>query len=199
MDLIDLRSDTVTRPTAGMRKAMAAAEVGDDVYGEDPTVNALQERIAEMLGKEAAVWVPTGTMANQIAIGSLCGPGDELICDRNCHVVNYEGGAISALWGAQSLLLEGAKGIFTADAVRAALRGSQGDHDPRQRALAIENTHNRGGGSVWPIAQLEAVAEVAHGAGLAVHLDGARLWNAHVATGIPLRRWGARRTPSPSA
>ena len=192
MDLIDLRSDTVTRPTAGMRKAMAAAEVGDDVYGEDPTVNALQERIAEMLGKEAAVWVPTGTMANQIAIGSLCGPGDELICDRNCHVVNYEGGAISALWGAQSLLLEGAKGIFTADAVRAALRGSQGDHDPRQRALAIENTHNRGGGSVWPIAQLEAVAEVAHGAGLAVHLDGARLWNAHVATGIPLRRWGAK-------
>src|SRR5438445_750366 len=116
MALLDLRSDTVTRPTPGMRKAMAAAEVGDDVYGEDPTVNALQDRIAQLLGKEAAVWVPTGTMANQIAIGSLAGPGDEIICDRNCHVVNYEGGAISALWGAQSLMLDGPRGIFTVEA-----------------------------------------------------------------------------------
>ena len=188
-DLIDLRSDTVTRPTAGMRKAMAAAEVGDDVYGEDPTVNALQERIASLLGKEAAVWVPTGTMANQIAIGSLAGQGEEIICDRNCHVVNYEGGAISALWGVQSLVVDGARGIFTADAVKAVLRASQGDHDPRQRAVAVENTHNRGGGSIWPLAQLEAVADVAHAAGLAFHLDGARLWNAHVATGIALQRW----------
>src|ERR1041384_7982051 len=121
-DLIDLRSDTVTRPTAGMRKAMAAAEVGDDVYGEDPTVNRLQESIASLLGKEAAVWVPTGTMANQIAIGSLAGQGEEIICDRNCHVVNYEGGAISALWGVQSLVVDGARGIFTADAVKAVLR-----------------------------------------------------------------------------
>jgi threonine aldolase len=188
-DLIDLRSDTVTRPTAGMRKAMAAADVGDDVYGEDPTVNALQERIASLLGKEAAVWVPTGTMANQIAIGSLAGQGEEIICDRNCHVVNYEGGAISALWGVQSLVVDGARGIFTADAVKAVLRASQGDHDPRQRAVAVENTHNRGGGSIWPLAQLEAVADVAHAAGLAFHLDGARLWNAHVATGIALQRW----------
>jgi threonine aldolase len=189
MDLIDLRSDTVTRPTPGMRKAMAAAEVGDDVYGEDPTVNALQERVAAMLGKEAAVWVPTGTMANQIAIGALAGQGEEIICDRNCHVVNYEGGAISALWGAQSLVVDGARGIFTADAVRAVLRAGQGDHDPRQKAVAVENTHNRGGGSIWPLQQLEAVADVAHGAGLALHLDGARLWNAHVATGIALQRW----------
>jgi threonine aldolase len=192
MDLIDLRSDTVTRPTPGMRKAMAAAEVGDDVYGEDPTVNALQERIAALLGKEAAVWVPTGTMANQIALGSLAGPGDEVLCDRHCHVVNYEGAAISALWGVQSLVLDGARGIFTPEAVKAALRSSQGDHDPRQKAVAIENTHNRGGGSIWPLSQLEAVAEVAHGAGLAVHLDGARIWNAHVATGIPLARWCAK-------
>jgi threonine aldolase len=189
MDLIDLRSDTVTRPTPGMRKAMAAAEVGDDVYGEDPTVNALEARVAALLGKEAAVWVPTGTMANQIALGSLAGPGDEVICDRNCHVVNYEGAAISALWGVQSLLVDGPRGLFTADAVRAALRPSQGDHDPRQKAVAIENTHNRGGGSIWPLAQLEAVADVAHAAGLAVHLDGARIWNAHVATGIPLLKW----------
>jgi threonine aldolase len=189
MDLIDLRSDTVTRPTPGMRKAMAAAEVGDDVYGEDPTINALQERIAAMLGKEAAVWVPTGTMANQIALGSLAGMGDEVICDRNCHVVNYEGGAISALWGVQSLVVEGPRGIFTPEAVRAVLRSSQGEHDPRQKVVAIENTHNRGGGSVWPLPQLESVADLAHAAGLAVHLDGARIWNAHVATGIPLLKW----------
>jgi threonine aldolase len=189
MDLIDLRSDTVTKPTPGMRKAMAAAEVGDDVYGEDPTVNALQERIAALLGKETAVWVPTGTMANQIAIGSLAGMGDEIICDRGCHVVNYEGGAISALWGAQSLVVDGARGIFTPEAVKAVLRGSQSEHDPRQKAVAVENTHNRGGGSIWPLAQLEAVADVAHNAGLAVHLDGARLWNAHVATGVSLSKW----------
>ena len=189
MDPIDLRSDTVTRPTPGMRKAMAAAEVGDDVYGEDPTVNALEARVAALLGKEAAVWVPTGTMANQIALGSLAGQGDEIICDRNCHVVNYEGGAISALWGVQSLVVDGPRGIFSADAVRGALRSSQGDHDPRQKVVAVENTHNRGGGSIWPLAQLEAVADVAHGAGLAVHMDGARIWNAHVATGIPLAKW----------
>ena len=192
MDLIDLRSDTVTRPTAGMRKAMAAAEVGDDVYGEDPTINVLQDRVAALLGKEAAVWVPTGTMANQIALGSLAGMGDEIICDRNSHVVNYEGGAISALWGVQSLVVDGPRGIFTAEAVKAALRSGQTDHDPRQKAVAIENTHNRGGGSIWPLAQMEAVGDVAHGAGLAVHLDGARIWNAHVATGIALQKWCER-------
>jgi len=192
MDFIDLRSDTVTRPTPGMRKAIAAAEVGDDVYGEDPTINALQDRVAAMLGKEAAVWVPTGTMANQIALGSLAGMGDEIICDRHCHVVNYEGGAISALWGVQSLVVDGPRGIFTAEAVKAVIRASQGDHDPRQKAVAIENTHNRGGGSIWPLAQLEAVAGGARAAGLAVHLDGARIWNAHVATGIPLQQWCAK-------
>ena len=188
MNLIDLRSDTVTKPTPGMRKAMAAAEVGDDVFGEDPSVNALQERIASLLGKEAAIWVPTGTMANQIAIGALVGMGDEIICDRNCHVVNYEGGAISALWGAQSLVLDGTRGIFTPEALKAAIRSSQGDHDPRQRAVAVENTHNRGGGSIWPLEQLNAVAEVAHAAGMAFHYDGARIWNAHVATGVALAK-----------
>ncbi|HTO95686.1 MAG TPA: GntG family PLP-dependent aldolase, partial [Myxococcales bacterium] len=111
---------------------------------------------------------------------------------RHCHVVNYEGAAISALWGVQSLVVDGAQGIFTPEAVKAVLRTSQGDHDPRQRAVALENTHNRGGGSIWPLAQLEAVADVAHGAGLFVHLDGARIWNAHVATGVPLARWCAK-------
>jgi threonine aldolase len=189
MDLIDLRSDTVTKPSPGMRKAMAAAEVGDDVYGEDPTVNALQERVAAMLGKEAALWVPTGTMANQIAIGSFVGAGEEIICERGCHVVNYEGGAISALWGAQSLVIDGPRGIFTPEALKAVIRPAHGDHDPHQRVVALENTHNRGGGSIWPLAQLEAVADVAKAAGLAVHLDGARLWNAHVASEIGLARW----------
>src|SRR3989442_11627849 len=178
MDLIDLRSHAVTRPTAGMRKAMAAAEVGDDVYGEDPTINALQDRVAALLGKEAAVWVPTGTMANQIALGSLAGMGDEIICDRSSHVVNYEGGAISALWGAQSLVVDGPRGIFTAEAGGAVLRSGQTDHDPRQRAVAIENTHNRGGGSIWPLAQMEAVADVPHRGRLAVHPGRARVLNA---------------------
>ena len=187
MTFLDLRSDTVTRPTAGMRAAMAAAEVGDDVYGEDPTVNRLQEGIAELLGKEAALWAPSGTMANQIALGSLVGPGDELICDRHCHVVNYEGGAIAALWGAQPMLVDGVRGIFTAAQLQAVLRRTNDDHSPWQRAVAIENTHNRGGGSIWTLAQMQQVALAAKDAGLAVHLDGARLWNAHVATSTSLR------------
>jgi threonine aldolase len=186
MTILDLRSDTVTKPTPGMRAAMAAAEVGDDVYGEDPTVNRLQERIAELLGKEAALWAPSGSMANQIALGSLAGPGEEIVCDRHCHVVNYEGGAIGALWGAQPMFVDGARGVFTAAQLEQVLRRTNDDHSPLQRAVAIENTHNRGGGSVWPLQQMQDVARLAHSAGLAVHLDGARLWNAHVATGVPL-------------
>src|SRR5438477_37340 len=118
MDVLDLRSDTVTRPTPGMRKAMADAEVGDDVYGEDPTINRLQDRVAEMLGKECSLWAPTGTMANQIAVGSLVSHGDEIVCDRGSHVVNYEGAAVPALWGAQTLVIDGVRGIFDAGALR---------------------------------------------------------------------------------
>src|SRR2546430_7898742 len=150
-DLIDLRSDTVTRPGPGMRKAMAEAEVGDDVFGDDPTINRLQETVAALFAKEAAIWTPTGTMANQIALGSLAGPGDEIICDRGAHIVNYEGGAISALWGAQSLVVDGVRGIFSPAQVKAVLRHGDGDHFPKQRAVAVENTHNRGGGAGWPI------------------------------------------------
>jgi threonine aldolase len=174
-----------------MRKAMAEAEVGDDVYGEDPTTNRLQDRVAEMLGKECALFVPTGTMANQLALGVLCGPGDEVICERGSHVFNYEGGAASALWGAQLFPLEGTRGIFDARVLESALRRSDDAHYPRQRAVAIENTHNRGGGAVWQLAQVRAVSETARAAGLAVHLDGARLWNAHIATGTPLSDYGA--------
>jgi threonine aldolase len=194
MSVIDLRSDTVTRPTPEMRAAIAIAEVGDDVLGDDPTVRALEERTAALLGKEAALFTPSGTMANQLAIGVLCGPGDELICERGSHVVNYEGGAISALWGAQSCVLDGTRGLFTTAQLRSVLRppGHHADpHAPRQKVLAVEDTHNRGGGSVWPIAQLEAVTGEAREAGLAVHLDGARLWNAHVASGVPLQRLAA--------
>ncbi|MFL5423019.1 MAG: threonine aldolase family protein [Myxococcales bacterium] len=191
MDLIDLRSDTVTRPTAGMRKAMAEAEVGDDVYGEDPTTNRLQESVAQMLGKECSIFVPTGTMANQLALGVLCGPGEEVICERGSHVVNYEGGAASALWGAQLLTIEGTRGLFDVRALEAVLRHGDDPHYPRQRVVAMENTHNRGGGAVWPIDQMRAVAQTARAAGLMVHVDGARLWNAHVATRTPLAEYGA--------
>jgi threonine aldolase len=191
MELIDLRSDTVTRPGPGMRKDMHDAEVGDDVFGDDPTINRLQERIASMFGKEAAIWTPTGTMANQIALGSLAGQGEEIICDRGAHIVNYEGGAISALWGAQSVVVDGKRGIFGPEDVLAVLRRGENEHFPRQRAVAMENTHNRGGGAVWPLEKMRDVAEAAQGAGLAVHLDGARLWNAHVASGVPLLEYAA--------
>lgn len=191
MTPIDLRSDTVTRPSPAMRAAIASAEVGDDVLGDDPTVRALEEKVAALLGKEAALFVPSGTQANQLAIGALCGPGDELLCDRGAHILHYEGGGPSALWGVQSNPLDGARGLFTAAQVKALLR-PPGHHDdpmaPRQRLLCFEDTHNRGGGAVWPVAQLEEVAQVGRSAGLFVHLDGARLWNAHLATGVPLAR-----------
>jgi threonine aldolase len=191
MDFIDLRSDTVTRPTPGMRKAMAEAEVGDDVYGEDPTTNRLQDRVAQMLGKECSIFVPTGTMANQLALGVLCGPGEEVICERGAHVFNYEGAAGSALWGAQLLTIEGTRGLFDVRALEAVLRHGDDPHHPRQRVVTMENTHNRGGGAVWPLDQMRAVAQAARAARLMVHLDGARLWNAHVATRTPLADYGA--------
>ena len=191
MDLIDLRSDTVTRPTPAMRRAMAEAPVGDDVYGEDPTVNALEERVAALLGKEAALWVPTGTMANQVALGVLVGPGDEVVCERGAHVVNYEGGATSALWGAQSLVIDGERGIFDTAVLERVLRRSDDIHAPLQKAVAVENTHNRGGGSIWPLDKLRAVFQLSRAERLSVHLDGARLWNAHVASGVKLSDYGA--------
>ena len=181
---IDLRSDTVTKPTPDMRRAMAAAEVGDDVLGDDPTVKELELKTAELLGKDAAIFVPSGTMANQLAIRSQTQHGDEIMLDANAHIYWYEAGASAALSGVICRTLPGVRGIFTAADVRAALRPKD-IHFPPTTLLAVENTHNRGGGSIWLLEQIREVCSAAHEAGLRTHLDGARLWNASAATGIP--------------
>lgn len=189
MKRLDLRSDTVTRPTPEMRLAMANAEVGDDVYGEDPTVRRLEERTAELLGQPAALFVPSGSQGNQIAIGLFCRPGDEVIAETGSHCIQFEGGAMSALWGAQPRALDGVRGTLTPAQVTWAVRPDN-EHSPRSRLLALENTHNRGGGAVWPRALFLEVVQAAREHRLAVHLDGARLFNAHIASGVPLKDLG---------
>lgn len=186
--IIDLRSDTVTKPTAAMRKAMAEAEVGDDVYGEDPTVNQLQEKVARLLGKEASLFVPSGTMANQLAIKSQTQPGDEVIIEATSHPFNFEGGAGAALSGVQFYCLKGEQGILQAFQIEEAIRPYD-HHYPVTRLICLENTHNRGGGTIYPIKEMEAIFRLAKRRGLLVHLDGARLWNASVASGIPLHEY----------
>ena len=188
--LIDLRSDTVTKPTPAMRKAMARAEVGDDVLGDDPTVKELEAHTAQLLGKDAALFVPSGTMANQLAIRGHTEPGDEILVEANAHLYYYEGGAPAALSGVMCRCINGQRGIFTGADVEASLRpGDQ--HFPRTRLVCLENTHNRGGGKIWSIAQIHEVATTARKHGLLMHLDGARLWNASVAAGIPERDYAA--------
>lgn len=179
---IDLRSDTVTRPTPAMLRAMTEADIGDDVLGDDPTVLKLQERVAELLGKEAACFVPSGTMANQAAIRAHTEPGDEIIAHADSHIIHYETGAPAAIAGCMVAPLLGARGQFGADDVQRAIR-SDDYHAPRSRLLIVENTHNRGGGSVWDMESVRSVTGVAKAAGLRTHLDGARLWNACVASG----------------
>ncbi|MEA3287289.1 MAG: low-specificity L-threonine aldolase [Candidatus Marinimicrobia bacterium] len=181
--MIDLRSDTVTRPTAAMRKAMYAADVGDDVYGEDNLMNQLQSRVADLLGKEAGLFIPSGTMSNQLAIRSHTQPGDEVICDYNAHIFNYEGGGPALLSGVQLHLLPGDHGILDPDQIGSALRPAD-HHYAQTRLIALENTHNRAGGVVYPLTMIELVAEIARKQGLLMHLDGARLMNAVIATGI---------------
>jgi len=188
--MIDLRSDTVTRPTAAMRRAMAEAEVGDDVLGDDPTVAALERRTTEILGKEAAVYMPSGTMTNQVAIRTWTEPGDEIIIEAEAHTYFLESGGPAALSGVMCRLIQGDRGRFTADQVRAVLRPAN-EHFPRTRLVCVENTHNRSGGAVWPVGQVAEVAAAARDAGLKVHLDGARLWNASVASGVPERDYAA--------
>ena len=184
--VVDLRSDTVTRPTAAMWDAMRAAELGDDVLGDEPTVARLERAIADLLGKEAAVFVPSGTMANQLAIRTACGPGDEIVAHEDSHIIHYETGAPAALAGAMVRTVRGAGGLFTADDVRAAVR-TPNVHHPVSRMLVVENTQNRGGGTVWPVAQFAACADAARAAGMHVHVDGARLFNAAVAGGYAAR------------
>ena len=179
---IDLRSDTVTKPTPEMRRAMAEAEVGDDVFGDDPTVNRLQQRVATLLGKEAALYVSSGSMANQTAIRAQTEPGDEIIAHEDGHIYHYEGGAPAGLSGCSLRLLPGPRGQFSADQVRAAVRPTD-SHFPKTALVVVENTHNRGGGSIWPIEPIARIREVADEHGLRMHLDGARLMNACVATG----------------
>ncbi len=179
---IDLRSDTVTRPSPGMRQAIASAEVDDDVLGHDPTVLRLEERVAGLLGKEAALFVPSGTMANQMSVRAHAAPGTEVIVERGSHVLNFEAGASPALWGVGFFPLEGRRGILDPDDVRRAIRPPV-PHLPKTALLWAENSHNYAGGTVWPLELLAGMGEIARGAGLPFHRDGARIWTAAAATG----------------
>ena len=190
--MIDLRSDTVTRPTPAMRRAMADAPVGDDVYGDDPSIRALEQRTAELLGKDDAVFMVSGTMTNQVALRAHTEAGDEVLADRGAHIVVLERGAPAALSGLTMRALPGRNGIFSADDVRAAIRTPHPflpAVQPPTKLLCLENTHNLGGGTVWPLETLRAVTAAGRAAGLAVHLDGARLWNAAVASGVAEAVW----------
>jgi threonine aldolase len=184
----DFRSDTLTRPTPGMRAAMAAAEVGDDVYGDDPTVNKLQQRLAEMLGKEAALFVPSGTMSNLIGVRLHCRPGDALICEAESHVYFYEQGGYAQVNGVAVWPLHGDGGVLQVEQLETVpIRDDP--HASRTRLLCLENTHNRGGGRIQPYENVERLCNWVRSRGLRTHLDGARLWNAAVASGIPLADW----------
>jgi len=183
-DLIDLRSDTVTQPTPTMRAAMAAAPVGDDQYGEDPTINALQERVAALLGKEAALWLPSGTMANQVALRTFTRPGDEVIVARECHAAWHEAGGSAANAGVQ-LVEVGTRGVFTLAEFEAAIKPRNWDIFAPTTLVEIENTHNRAGGVVFPQIEAVRICAAARARGITSYLDGARIWNASVATGVP--------------
>ncbi len=187
-DVLDFRSDTVTRPTPAMRKAMAEAEVGDDVFGDDPSVHRLQDRVAEMLGKEAAVYVPSGTMSNLIGVRVHCRPGDEMICDAGCHIYNYEQAGYAQLSGIAARPVEGTRGVLRPEQLHGLIRPADA-HFVRTRLVTLENTHNRGGGRIQPYETVKAICGGARENGLRTHLDGARLFNAAIATGIEPARW----------
>ena len=189
--MIDLRSDTVTQPTEAMRRAMAMAEVGDDVYAEDPTVTELQERVAAMFGKEAALFTPTGSMANVLGIAALVAPGQEVLCEARAHIVRAELGAHGALTGITSRTWSHPDGQVDLPAIQDLYAPDMGPFFVRTAAVSVENTHNFAGGAVLPIDDLRALRAWAVEMGCAVHLDGARIWNAHVATGTPLADYGA--------
>ncbi len=189
--MIDLRSDTLTRPTEAMRAAMARAEVGDDVYAEDPTVRALEERVAGLFGHEAALFTPTGSMANVLAVASLVAPGQEVLCEARAHIARAELGAHGAISGVTMRTWIHPRGRVDLPVVRELFAPDLGPFFVPTAAIAVENTHNFAGGTVLPIAELAALREFADGVGVGIHLDGARIWNAHVATGVPLAEYGA--------
>ena len=189
--MIDLRSDTVTRPTEGMRTAMAEAEVGDDVYGEDPTVLQLQERVAALFGHEAALFTPTGSMANVLALAALAGPGREVLCESRAHILRAELGAHGALTGLTSRTWVDDQGQINLEAIRHMHAPDMGPFFVRTTVISVENTHNFAGGTVLPFGDLQDLRAYADAVGCAVHIDGARIWNAHVATGTPLEAYGA--------
>jgi threonine aldolase len=189
--IVDLRSDTVTRPTPQMRQAIAEAAVGDDVYGEDTTVTELETRVASMLGKEAGLFVPSGTMGNQLAIRVHVSPGDEVIIEKQGHSFLYESGALAGISGAQAHPVDGERGILTAAQVKSAIR-PRAYHYARTRLVVLENTSNAGGGTIYSVERTNEIADVCREHSLPLHLDGARLWNAHVASGVSLSALCAR-------
>lgn len=188
---IDLRSDTVTRPSSNMRKAMYEAEVGDDVFKEDPTVNELERFAAELLGKEAALFVSSGVMGNQICLNVLTNPGDEVICEKNAHIFNYESGSPSALSGIQIYPVEGKFGVFTPEQAEAAIRPVSAYYMPRTKVIEVENTHNRASGAIHPLENIIALKAIAKKYILYFHLDGARIWNASAATEISVAEYAS--------
>lgn len=188
---IDLRSDTVTRPSEGMRKAMYEAEVGDDVFQEDPTVNKLQEFAAELLGKEAALFVSSGVMGNQLCLRVHTNPADEVICERDAHIFQYESGSPAVLSGLQLMPVEGRMGVITPEQIEPNIRPVSAYYMPRTKVIALENTHNRAGGTVHPMDNIVNVKALAKKYNLRYHLDGARLWNASAATGIPVKEYAS--------
>lgn len=187
---IDLRSDTVTKPTKGMLDAMLTADVGDDVYKEDPTVNALEKRLADMFGMDEALFFPTGSMANQTALKLHTNPGEQVICDKYAHIYNYEGGGASFNSGISCKLIDGHRGMFTAAQAEASINPPDFYHSPLTSLIAIENTTNKGGGACWDFEELKKIRKIADKHNLGYHLDGARLWNAFVSTGESPRQYG---------
>jgi threonine aldolase len=188
--LIDLRSDTVTKPSAGMREAMAKALVGDDVYGEDPTINSLEERVAKLFGKEAALFCPSGSLANQLSIRMLVAPGEELITETNSHIVRAELGAGAVFSGITTRTWLASRGLLSADDALNIARPDSGPYLVSTTAIAVENTHNFGGGTVQSIGEIKKLRQESEKLGIALHLDGARIWNAHIASGVELIEYG---------
>jgi threonine aldolase len=189
--IIDLRSDTITKPSEGMRKAIYNAEVGDDVFKEDPSVNKLEEFVAGLLGKEAALFVTSGVMGNQICLNLLTRHGDEVICEKDAHIFNYESGSPAALSGIQLHPVDGRKGVITVDQVEPVIRPTSAYYMPKTKVIALENTHNRAGGTIYPLDEIKKLKELVKKYNLFFHLDGARIWNASVASGIQPKEYAS--------